>query len=101
MGSTKSRIKEFLGEWAARRHGRQSMEKSGISRTVRDVTGPIGNAHSRSWDLARDKTKQYNHSFDPRIPPSLFVSERDRQRAGQVMPISERCIEDWPNQHGE
>lgn len=99
MRSTKSRIKELFAEWGARRSGRRSMEKDGISRTVRDVTGPVGNAHSRSWDMAADKTKQYNHSFDPRVPPSLFVSERDRKRANQIMPISERCIEDWPKDH--
>lgn len=97
--STKSRIKEFFAEWAARRSGRKSMGKDGLSKTVRDGIGPTGLGYSKGWDMVADKTKEYNKSFDPRIPPSTFVSERDRKRANQPMPLSERCIEDWPKDH--
>ena len=93
---SKDKFKELLAEWGARRAGRKGMESTGLHKTVRDVTGPVGNAHSRSWDMASEHTKKYNQSFDPRVPPSLFVSERDRKRANQPMPVSERCIEDWP-----
>lgn len=36
-------------------------------------------------------------SFDQRIPPSIFVSDRDHRRHNQPMPLAERCIEDHPN----
>ena len=94
--SVKLKLKEFFAEWSARRSGHKAMESTGLHKTVREVTGPVGNAHSRSWDMASTHNKKYNQSFDPRVPPSLFVSERDRKRANQPMPVSERCIEDWP-----
>jgi len=58
------------------------------------VTGPTGWAFSASFQQVDDHGEAYVKSFDPRIPPSLFVSERDRTRYNQPMPLSERCIED-------
>lgn len=36
----------------------------------------------------------YVKSFDRRLPPSEFVSERDRGRANLPIPVAERCLED-------
>jgi hypothetical protein len=47
---------------------------------------------SRGWD-AMDKGKEaYVKSFDKRLPPSLFVSERDRTRQNIPVPLVERMI---------
>ncbi len=36
----------------------------------------------------------YVDSFDRRLPPSIFVSERDRRRHNIPIPLVERVIED-------
>lgn len=69
-------------------------EPDDLSRAVIDTIGRNGYALSGSYDVIADGQKAYGQSFDPRLPPSLFVSERDRTRSGMAMPISERCIED-------
>ncbi len=66
-----------------------------IARTARDVTGPTGWVFSNAWDKLDQHGDAYAKSFDRRIPPSLFVSERDRTRFQRPMPISERCLEDY------
>ncbi len=66
-----------------------------IARTARDVTGPTGWVFSNAWDKLDEHGDAYVKSFDRRIPPSLFVSERDRTRFQRPMPISERCLEDY------
>jgi len=65
------------------------------SRVARDVIGPTGWLRSNAWDQLEQHGEAYKQSFDRRLPPSLFVSERDRLRANQPMPLSERCIEDY------
>lgn len=87
-------LKNFRIEMAARRAGRRHVQ-SQIGRAARDVTGPTGNAFSNAWEQLDRHGDAYMKSFDPRIPPSLFVSERDRTRMGSPMPLSERCIEDY------
>lgn len=65
-----------------------------LSRAVLHTIGRNGYALSGSYDVIADGQKAYGESFDPRLPPSLFVSERDRTRSGMAMPLVERCIED-------
>ena len=64
-------------------------------RQTRDITGPLGTAFSNAWDQLDEHGDAYMKSFGDQIPPSLFVSERDRVRMNQPMPVVERCIEDW------
>lgn len=66
-----------------------------IGRATRDITGPMGTAFSNAWEKLDEHGDAYMKSFDTRIPPSLFISDRDRRRANQPMPVVERCIEDW------
>ena len=60
----------------------------------------VGLPIKESLPLLVDKLDEYGdayvQSFDRRLPPSIFVSERDRVRHGQPMPLVERCIEDHP-----
>ncbi len=65
-----------------------------MHRAARDVTGGIGLATTSAWDTMVEGHQRYLSSFDPRVPPSAFVSEADVQRRGAVMPIAERCLED-------
>lgn len=50
---------------------------------------------SRGWDAMAKGSAAYVKSFDRRLPPSLFVSERDRTRANIPIPLVERCLEDF------
>jgi len=84
---------ELRREWRARRAGRRGISNS-IHRATRDVTGPTGWVFSATWDELDKHGDAYMQSFEPRVPPSIFVSERDRTRHGQPMPLAERCIED-------
>jgi hypothetical protein len=88
------RLSNFMDEWAARRSGRTDTRTSTV-RAARDVTGATGWAGSRAWDQLSQGSDAYVKSFDPRIPASLHVSQRDQIRNGEVMPVAERCIEDW------
>ncbi|MEM7091893.1 MAG: hypothetical protein AAF567_02725 [Actinomycetota bacterium] len=90
-----SRWKNLLTEWKARRAGRRGVH-SQIHRAARDVTGPTGWVFSASFDKLDQHGDAYIKSFDRRIPPSIFVSERDRTRHNTPMPLAERCIEDHP-----
>jgi len=92
------RIKAFLAEISARRTGAKFAPK-GIGRAARHIVGPTGYAYSSHWEALSKHSDIYNRSFDRRIPPSLHISQRDGRRAGWVMPISERCIEDWDSDH--
>ena len=71
------------------------------SRVTRDIIGPTGWLSSNAWQQLDDNGEAYKQSFDRRLPPSLFVSERDRLRANQPMPLSERCIEDYHDRRAE
>ena len=87
------RTRELYLEWQARRAGRRGLN-SNIHRATRDVTGPTGWAFSATWEKLDEHGEAYMKSFDPRVPPSIFVSERDRLRHNHPMPLVERCIED-------
>jgi hypothetical protein len=93
-------IREFWLELRARSAGRKAMgpDKSTF-RTARGIVGATGGSFSGAWDLLEKDDGAYLRSMDAEraIPPSLFVSERDRVRLGQAMPLAERCIEDHGN----
>lgn len=86
-------IRDMWQELRARQAGRRGMSTD-IARATRDVTGPTGWVFSNAWQQLDDHGDAYMRSFDRRIPPSIFVSERDRMRHGQPIPVSERCLED-------
>lgn len=88
------RVKAFFAEVSARRKGARFAPK-GIGRAARHIVGPTGYAYSSHWEALSRGSDVYNQSFDRRIPPSLHISQRDGRRPGCVMPLSERCIEDW------
>jgi len=91
----------FKQEWLARRSGRRYLENH-LGRSAREIIGPTGWMWSRGWDAMAEGSAAYLESFDRRIPPSEFVSERDRTRWNMPIPVVERCIEDWrPNGGGE
>lgn len=88
------RIRAAFAEWWASRAGRVALPNDMVKAT-REITGPTGFVNSPTWDSMAAGRKAYNRSFDPRVPPSLHISQRDGARNGAVIPISERCIEDW------
>lgn len=87
-------LSQLYAEWKARRAGRQGMEPSGIFRATRDVIGPIGWMWSNAWDAMDEGKDAYVGSFDRRLPPSEFISARDRTRHGIPIPLVERVVED-------
>ena len=97
LSSTAARMstwtRDFRVELKARRAGRKGMS-SDIARATRDVTGPTGWVFSNAWQKLDDHGDAYIRSFDRRVPPSIFVSERDRTRHSTPIPVSERCLED-------
>ncbi len=66
-----------------------------MARAARDITGPLGSAYSGGYQRLGDHWGAYVKSFDRHLPPSIHISERDRLRHGQVIPVSERAISDW------
>ena len=88
------RLRSVINEWLARRDGRRAMERSDLSKAARDVVGPTGWMWSRGWQAMNDGKEAYVKSFDRRLPPSLFVSERDRTRHNIPVPLVERVVED-------
>lgn len=65
-------------------------------RAARGIVGATGSSFSGAWDLLDKEGDAYLRSLErePTLPPSLFVSERDRVRHNQAVPLAERCIED-------
>jgi hypothetical protein len=86
--------KSFKAEWLARRAGRRSVE-SDLARSARDVIGPTGWMWSGGWDAMAENARAYVGSFDRTLPPSIFVSERDRQRHKIPIPLVERMLEQY------
>ena len=86
--------RSFTSEWKARRAGRRHLERD-LSKSAREVVGPTGAMWSNGWEAMAKGSDAYVKSFDPKIPPSIFVSERDRTRGNIPVPLVERCIEDW------
>ncbi len=86
------RWKDFLAEWKARRAGRKYAPRE-ISRSAREVIGPTGDLMSSAWETMAKGSDAYIDSFDRRIPPSIFISERDKKRLNRPIPMPERRIE--------
>jgi len=86
------RVRNLLSEWKARRAGRQYLSKD-IQKSARHVIGPTGYGFSNAWEMMAESSEAFVGSFDPRIPPSLFISQRDRTRLNQPIPLIERRIE--------
>ncbi len=89
------RLSNLIDEWAARREGRKHVH-SDVGAAARDIAGVLGHGTSGTWDFVESSSAGYLDSLDPRLPASLHISERDRLRANRPIPVSERCIEDWP-----
>jgi len=88
--------RNLRAEWRARRAGHKYSEDD-ISTSARHIIGPTGWMWSNAWDKMAEGSDAYNQSFDRRLPPSIFVSERDRKRMNRPIPLPERRIE----HHGE
>lgn len=93
-----TRLKRWINatvtEWAARRTGRRHTPRDNAT-AARDVTGPLGAPMSVAYDELERSSKAYMKSFDRRLPPSIHISERDRIRHGDAIPMAERAIADW------
>ena len=94
----RDRLHGAVTAWADRRLVRKpGRHENGLGRTLRDVGGyyspmPTG----RLMDTIAATSDAYNRSIDrPHLPPSTHVSHNDAVRRGLIMPVSERCIEDW------
>jgi len=92
------RFIQLVRDWRASRADRVKLPND-VVKATRDVTGPTGWVTTSTWDRLEAHSKAYVSSFDQRLPPSLHISERDRKRHGLVMPVAERCIEDWDKNH--
>lgn len=75
-------------------------QEQSLGHTMRELGGPFGptifggpGSH-RVLDQIKDGHDAYQKSFNRQLPPSTFISERDRRRVNQAMPLSERLIED-------
>ena len=93
----REKLRELWIELKARSAGRRAMgHDPSLFRSARGIVGAPGNSFSGAWEYLERDGGAYLKSMetDPVLPPSLFVSDRDRTRLGQPMPIAERCIED-------
>lgn len=91
-----TRLKSVRVEWLARRAGRRKLAND-IARSARDIVGPTGLMLSEGWDQMAKHQEAYVGSFDRRVPPSIFVSERERTRYNIPIPLAERMI----SEHGK
>ena len=85
------RLREFIAELKARRAGRKHLDHD-IRKSARGIIGPTGWVWSNAWDHLDRDGEAYLESFDPRIPPSEFVSKRDRTRHNIPVPLVERRL---------
>ena len=95
--SLRARWKEFRAEVRGRSQGRRAMgNDKELFHSARGIVGAIGWSFSNAWELLERDDGAYMRSMEAerRLPPSTFVSERDRTRHGTPMPLAERCIED-------
>jgi hypothetical protein len=88
------RIRAFFQELWARRSGRAGLERNVLSTAARDLAGWTGWGTSAYWDRIDEGKDAYVKSLDPKIPPSIFVSQRDRTRQNIPVPLVERVLED-------
>lgn len=93
-------FKSLRDEWLARRAGRRNLE-SDLPKSARDIVGPTGWMWSNGWDEMAKHQKAYVKSFDRRLPPSTFVSERERTRHNIPIPLVERVISDHKKRDDE
>ena len=97
QGRIRRWLREQWYESQSRSAGRRAMgfDNNGF-KTARGIVGMSGNSLSGAYDLLEKDDGAYMRSMqtDPILPPSLFVSERDRVRHANVVPLAERCIED-------
>jgi len=92
---------EFRHEMKSRRAGHKAMGGNReMFQSARGIVGAGGWGFGKSWDMLEKDDGAYLRSMqsDPVLPPSLFVSERDRTRASGAVPIPERCLEDINNE---
>ncbi len=94
------KFREFRREWQARRHGRKHLDHK-IRTAARGIIGPTGWQWSNSWDHLEKDGDAYLKSFDPRVPRSIFLTERDANREHIPVPLVERCIEDHAEDHAK
>lgn len=94
------RLRSLIEELRARRDGRKGMERHVLSTAARDLVGWTGWGTSAFWDQVDKGKEAYVRSLDPKIPPSLFISERDRTRQNIPIPLVERLIEDHAKPDG-
>ena len=78
----------------ARRAGVRQLPRE-IHTAARHIIGPTGFQWSAAWRRLEEDGPAYLRSFDPKIPPSVFVSAGDLTRSVHPVPLAERCIEDW------
>ena len=81
-------------EWLARRRGSRNPSR-GIFTATRDIIGPTGWQWTSAWNRLEEDGPAYLRSFDPRLPPSLNLSQREQTRANRPIPLPERRLEDW------
>ena len=93
------RVSRFLNAWGRRRAGSRHAP-SDLGRSARHLIGPTGAGFSNAWETMARGHRAYIGSFDRRVPPSLFVSERDRSRYDQPIPLIERRIEAYRDDDG-
>jgi hypothetical protein len=86
-----TRLQRLRAAWRRRRPDAPG-DRRDLQRSARDVIGPLGYGFSNAWEQMAKGSEAYVKSFDRRVPPSIFVSERDRSRFGQPMPLVERRI---------
>ena len=84
-------VRRFFREWRARREGATHLSRD-IQRSARDIVGPTGFVFSAAWEQMAENGDAFLKSFDPKVPPSIFVSERDLTRLNHPVPITERLI---------
>jgi hypothetical protein len=86
-----SRFQRLRAAWRWRRPD-APCDRRDLQRSARDIMGPLGTGFSNAWDVMANGSEAYVKSFDRRVPPSIFVTARDRSRLGQPVPLVERRI---------
>ncbi|MDG1410307.1 MAG: hypothetical protein P8L46_01325 [Acidimicrobiales bacterium] len=89
----RSRLEDLVAEIRARRAGK--LHSSPQSQAIRHIVGPTGYLAQNTLGPAAKGAAAFNQSFAPRVPPSLHISHADARRQGTIVPLAERCIEDW------
>ncbi len=93
-------LKSLRVEWLARRAGRRKLQ-SHLPKSAREIVGPTGWMWSRGWDEMAKHQDAYIESFDRRVPPSIFVSDRERSRHNIPIPLIERMISERAGEEEE